>query len=188
MSDISSVTVVAIQGHNVSSSAPADGNNLTWHSGASEWQPTAPPAPALESWVGTPNSQSQTIRKIPFVLSMTGLAPGQGSVQGSILSFTVASGKAFSLEYSAVSRFASSPTGCLGQQHIFAGYNNSGTVSIPSSGGYGPSGDGSQVGSSLANVDPYLDVSGSTVTLKCSANPGNGVVVDLQGYVTLMII
>jgi hypothetical protein len=37
-----SPSVVAIQGHSVSSSAPTDGYVLTWSAGSSNWQPIAP--------------------------------------------------------------------------------------------------------------------------------------------------
>lgn len=182
MSDLSTVTVIGLQGRDVSSAAPSDGDLLVWNAGASEWQPTAPPAPAMEPLVGTPNTQSLTFQRIPFALTLTGTSSAATGI-----SVNLGTGRALSVSSHLVYRKASSTNMARNVVGLALAVNDSGSVSLQSN-----SWQDSFAGAGAASVtgSVYLANSGSTVTVNVNCNVAGGAstVVDFQGYVDLMII
>lgn len=175
MSDING-TVVKIQGNNVSSSAPSDGDVLTWDNSASEWKPSAPKT--LEPWVGSVNSQQQVIKRIPFTCQTTGTAWVSTGV-----SFTVPTDSALVLWAHVVSRSVANK-GVICQVFQLCIANNSGTLTTQDKDNLATS---SVSGTSVGNPDVQLSISGTTVTLEV-AHPGagGGAVADWQGFVDLL--
>lgn len=177
MSDVNG-TVVGLQGRDVDSAAPSDGDVLTWDNGASKWTPQAPPAP-LEPWVGTSDTQRKIIQRIPFVVRTTGPGWVQTAVQ-----YTLPTDSALVMWVHAASRaIVNKGVGC--QIHQLCVANNAGTLTTPGGSGTG----GSSSGSFPGNLWVQLTTSGTTATLEV-AHPtvGAGVVLDCQGFVDLMLL
>jgi hypothetical protein len=183
MSDVNG-TVVAIQGRDVDSAAPNDGDTFRWNASTSKWEPVAPPQP-LEPWVGSVDTQSQIIKRIPW----TCRAEVSSSVWYSTgVSVTVPTDKAVGMFIYGVFRKASSVAGVNATAAVLSIANNGGTLTTPPS----ETGMGSNVSGTPAPANPAfrLVTSGTVVTLEISFfNPGAppGIFVDCQGYVDLII-
>jgi hypothetical protein len=181
MSDVNG-TVVAIQGVPVSTTSPNDGENLTFNATAGEWQPKAPPPPALQPWTGSVNTQQQIIQRIPWTCRTNGTTSSSTGV-----SVTLPTDTAASFSVNLIYRLPTS-SGAVAQHVVLSVANNSGTMTSPGGGGgYATAITGTVPQTNGATFE--LDVSGTTATLKVtfySAQPG--VDVDLQGYVDLMVI
>lgn len=175
MSDIDGL-VVAIQGRDVATTAPADGDVLTWDAGGSEWKPSAPSG--LQPWVGTVNTQRQVIQRIPFTCRTTGTAWSSTGVQ-----YTLPTDSGVSMFVSLIAR-SISQKGVAGLSFVAVAANNSGSISSP---GVNPVSGGAVSGTSAGNPLLQLTVSGTTVTLEASVPiAGSGVDVDWQGFVDLI--
>ena len=178
MSDLNG-TVVGIQGRDVDSAAPNDGDVYRWDAGTSKWVPVAPPQP-LEPWVGTPNTQQQVIQRIPWVVSTTGSTPA------TFLTVSLpTSDTALYLVVYCIVRFPSSISGTRFSQVSVLAYNSGGTVTA--------SGTVLNLGATLGTMSGggtptiLVSVSGTDVILQAEEF-GGSVQVDWQGYVDLMVI
>jgi hypothetical protein len=180
MSDVNG-TVVGLQGRDLSSAAPSAGDVLTWDAGNSEWVPQTPPQP-LQPWVGSVNTQSQVIQRVPWTCRTTGTAPSSTGV-----SVTLPTDKAVQLVVSGVFRHPSSVAGCVSTMTQLIVANNGGTLTTPSSTNFSASASGSM--SATGNPTYQLSVSGTTVTLEVGFfTAGGGTVVDGQGFVDVVLI
>jgi len=181
MSDLNG-TVVGIQGRDVDSAAPNDGDVYRWDAGASKWVPVAPPQP-LEPWTGTVHSQKQVIKRIPWVASTVG-----GTLVSTGVSYTLPTDSGLIMIVYGAIRYRNSPQGVAGSVQYIVATNVGGTVLTPTvnvTGGFAANN-----GSVVDGLVLSLAVSGTTVTLKASGGSFDmsGLDLDMQGYVDLMVI
>lgn len=182
MSDLSTVTVIGLQGRDVSSAAPSDGDLLAWDATTSEWKPVNPPEPALQSWVGSVNTQAQVIQRIPFTYRLVGTG---STVFASTVSFTPPSNSVSAVFFYVSARPASSPAWCTSRAEMITVLNNGGTITIQASNTSVMA--AANIGSLPASISYDLSNSSGVVTLRAFSGLPNGVTVDGQGYVDLII-
>lgn len=181
MTDING-TVVGIQGRDVDSAAPNDGDVYRWDAGTSKWVPVAPPQP-LEPWVGTVNTQAQVIKRIPWTCRITSTTPVSTGV-----SVTIPTDKAVGMSIQWAYRLASSPAGVVLKQSFLSIANNGGTLTaVPDVTNSATNTSGSLSSTNGGTV--ILTTSGTTVTLEVvfSSAVGNPTV-DCQGFVDLILV
>jgi hypothetical protein len=183
MSDVNG-TVVAIQGRDVDSAAPNDGDTFRWNASTSKWEPVAPPQP-LEPWVGTPNTQAQIIKRIPWMCSLV-MATGPVIWYPTGVTLTVPTDRAVAFFIYSVSRRQSSPvSGAVANAFLLSIANNGGTLTSTTSPATAMGSD--ITGTFLANPWFRLATSGTTATLEIAFANASGLAVDAQGYVDLII-
>jgi hypothetical protein len=182
MSDVDG-TVVAIQGRDVDTAAPNDGDVYRWDATNSKWIPAATPSP-LEPWVGSVNTQAQVIKRIPWTCRTVGATPSSTGV-----AVTLPTDKAVTFLVHHIHRHATSVAGMEGQLAMLAALNNGGTVTVGSANQAVASVVGTFAGSVDAGIPTmYLDVSGTTVTLYAVCYTADGAsTMEFQGYVDLMV-
>jgi hypothetical protein len=180
MSDVDG-TVVALQGNAVSNTAPNDHEVLTWDATAGEWQPKV--VQSMEPWVGSNGggSQRQIIQRIPWTCTSTGTA-------------IVSTGVSYTLP---------TDSGLVGTLHIasrWTGYEGiRSTVSeivVSNWSGTLKTGVSTPFQAALGNAPnvPYVpdvsvSISGTTATVMIGhSGAGPGDVMEMQGYVDLMLI
>lgn len=124
MSDVDG-TVTGIQGVPVNAAAPNDKEALLFDANTGEWTPGAPPQP-LEPWVGSVNTQTQVVQRIPWTCSTTGTTPVSTGV-----SYTLPTDTGLVLVVCAIMRLRTSPLGVFSSMHHMVISNVGGTLVTP---------------------------------------------------------
>jgi hypothetical protein len=172
--------VSTLQSRTVASDAPADGDVLTWEGASSSWKPVALPQP-LGAWVGSVNTQSKVLQRVPWTCSTTGPTAVSTGV-----AIELPSNTALFVSSYGVFRDPTSVQGVFVQESLLTVANNGGVLTTPQYTNVSScfSGD-----FSAGNPAFRLSVGGTTATLQVAFYTAEALVeVDCQGYVDLMLI